>query len=411
MSEQDSAEMEKNRRDAAEALMMSAIGGGPVAPRPTAAASTVGSVPNSSTTTLLNAGEARDGDTTESENDEDEPSSPPKVVDVPAKPPSLAVPMDPVMAAAQDNFGGKPPRPNKATPGRRQVRKQLPTAAKRQLERQESAQSAQEAVLLGLLSKDEPSAKRAKLDTDAVAINQMDPADYLNNAVRLEYDWKELKLGEEVGTAALNRYLKSQHSDPRRAPELTAQQTLQIAMSLRPRTILPPKGSILHRVMQKVRKLAMIRECVATRNVKLTGPFRINTQAPELDILDTPGLRLQQESEDAAAFLRAIFRSLSHTYQFLCEQDSDDDELFRREADYLRDAALLEQLRLLENEVCDSKAREDTILRRATELGLVDPRRVADIMAGQLYVHSEKQPEPVLNSPATPSSDDKTTDI
>jgi len=73
----------------------------------------------------------------------------------------------------------------------------------------------------------------------------------LSSSANLSYSWDALKLGKELGSAALNRFM-ARHSPSGDAPELTAQQTLQVVNSLRLKTILPPAESPLHKIIQMV---------------------------------------------------------------------------------------------------------------------------------------------------------------
>ena len=86
------------------------------------------------------------------------------------------------------------------------------------------------------------------------------------NSQHLTYSWDSLKLGAECGSAALNNFFQQKLNDSSNnvkgdfdgeskeihIPRLTAQDTLQIIHSLKVNTTLPPKGSILHRIIQKV---------------------------------------------------------------------------------------------------------------------------------------------------------------
>jgi hypothetical protein len=73
---------------------------------------------------------------------------------------------------------------------------------------------------------------------------------FLSTSANLAYSWDTLGLGQDLGSAALNRYMA--HCSNENSPQLTALQTLQIVNSLRLQTIMPPESSALHRVIQRV---------------------------------------------------------------------------------------------------------------------------------------------------------------
>ena len=107
---------------------------------------------------------------------------------------------------------------------------------------------------------------------------------YFTPSGHLRYSWDSLKLGTEFGSAALNEFFEHQlqtskkrklkesninlftnhlnspfHSKINEStngdhfiPKLSAQDTLQIIHSLRAKTSLPPKGSALHQIPQRV---------------------------------------------------------------------------------------------------------------------------------------------------------------
>ena len=72
---------------------------------------------------------------------------------------------------------------------------------------------------------------------------------FLSTSANLAYSWDTLGLGQDLGSAALNRYMARFNEN---SPQLTAQQTLQIVNSLRLQTIMPPEFSALHRIIQRV---------------------------------------------------------------------------------------------------------------------------------------------------------------
>lgn len=73
---------------------------------------------------------------------------------------------------------------------------------------------------------------------------------FLSTSANLAYSWDTLGLGQDLGSAALNRYMARCSND--NSPQLTALQTLQIVNSLRLQTIMPPESSALHCIIQRV---------------------------------------------------------------------------------------------------------------------------------------------------------------
>lgn len=79
-----------------------------------------------------------------------------------------------------------------------------------------------------------------------------------------------------------------------------------------------------------------------------------------------------------------FFKTFARLYETMCEQDVDDGSSNRREVQYLSASACLERLMLLENTACALRKREEQVLERAHELGLVDNTQVSAMLGYHL---------------------------
>ena len=79
-----------------------------------------------------------------------------------------------------------------------------------------------------------------------------------------------------------------------------------------------------------------------------------------------------------------FFKTFARLYETMCEQDVDDGSSNRREVQYLSASACLERLMLLENTACALRKREEQVLERAHELGLVDNAQVSAMLGYHL---------------------------
>lgn len=82
--------------------------------------------------------------------------------------------------------------------------------------------------------------------------------------------------------------------------------------------------------------------------------------------------------------VRLPFKTLARLYETMCEQDVDDGSSNRREVQYLSAGACLERLKLFENTACALRKREEQVLERANELGLIDNAQVSAMLGYHL---------------------------
>ena len=174
----------------------------------------------------------------------------------------------------------------------------------------------------------------------------------IQNSTNVVYSWDALQLGEKLGSAALNQFFADANEG--RAPKLNSRQVLQIISSMRVKTILPPPGSLLHKVVHRTRL------------------FQDENNTAALD----------NDASYASTSPRVPFDKLEKVYETMCLQDIDDGSANRREVQYMNVNSLLDKFRSFENQVCDLKMREKEIMAKANELrgGLIDRKLVYRMM-------------------------------
>lgn len=227
----------------------------------------------------------------------------------------------------------------------------------------------------------------------------------LNSSQYLAYSWDSLRLGEELGTAALNEYMERLRSrdilgtygglgamsqlpgmacTPIHSPspsrdmaKLTAQQTLQIMNTLRAKTSLPPPGSDLHRIVQKNR-FENRRELYGDDSedddtVGKESETVRPKQSHKYGRRSEKGGQRQSVTAEAetATGPKIPFKTLARLYESMCAQDADDGSSARREAHYLSAKACVEKLRSLENRACELKLRERELMQEGKKVGLL----------------------------------------
>jgi hypothetical protein len=204
----------------------------------------------------------------------------------------------------------------------------------------------------------------------------------IQSSTNVVYSWDSLKLGAELGSAALNDFFA--YANEGRAPKLNSRQALQIISSMRVKTVLPPPGSDLHSVVHKNRV-----------------------------ILDENHHNLENDQANAAGLPPMVpWKKLENVYETMCLQDIDDGSANRREVQYMNVDKLMETFRSFENQACDLKLREDEIMAKAKELGggLIDKRLVYRMM-GYRHARENWKPPVQYQACADPSKQLQTASI
>lgn len=203
---------------------------------------------------------------------------------------------------------------------------------------------------------------------ETVAAAAEEPAlQVIQSYTNVVYCWDALKLGEELGSAALNDFFASAN-EGRNAPKLNSRQVLQIVSSMRVKTVVPPPGSKLHKVVHKAR---LIQEDSAA----LDHDIALESTTPMVP-----------------------FEKLEKVYETMCLQDIDDGSANRREVQHMNIESLMEKFRSFENHACDLKMREDEVMATARQLGggLIDKPMVYRTMgyrdAQECMNHAEEYP-------------------
>eukprot|EP00521_Asterionellopsis_glacialis_P017565 CAMPEP_0195295610 /NCGR_PEP_ID=MMETSP0707-20130614/17693_1 /TAXON_ID=33640 /ORGANISM="Asterionellopsis glacialis, Strain CCMP134" /LENGTH=510 /DNA_ID=CAMNT_0040356869 /DNA_START=45 /DNA_END=1577 /DNA_ORIENTATION=- len=241
----------------------------------------------------------------------------------------------------------------------------------------------------------------------------------LNRSTQLAYSWESLGLGKELGSPALNEYVRLCRSreglSNENLPSVTAQQVLQIIQSFQLKTLLPPPGSDLHRIVKKNpfenRKELYgsegESECDNESEIEagsirdsqplpyLQGDFEAENHygdgAPESSQLAAttttndrpkadkhktsqrkPNLspRPKKQRRDQVPHCNIPLKKMARLYELMCAQDADDGSTSRREAQYLTAEACVDKLRSFENMACELKLEETKVLQRGRKFGL-----------------------------------------
>jgi len=209
----------------------------------------------------------------------------------------------------------------------------------------------------------------------------------LHNSQYLAYSWDSLKLGQNVGSVALNNYLnrggggsRSNENNGRGCrSKLSPQQTLQIMNSLRPKTVLPPPGSELHDIIKLHYKTMTTTTAWEHTDVEFeresVSKTKIETEANHPSISSTTTDTKFHSSTLPAAIqppkLQLPLDSIKNLCELLQAQDEDDGAAARRKTHHLTAAACIDTLKSIENTVCEYKLRHETLTREGEELGLL----------------------------------------
>ena len=251
--------------------------------------------------------------------------------------------------------GGRPPLSSK----KRQL--QLPTSSNRIIANRklDLESSETECDTIPDIPKEPDALKEDTTEGPALQIIQS----YTN----VVYCWDALKLGEELGSAALNDFFASANEGIT-VPKLNARQVLQIISSMRVKTVLPPPQSKLHKVVHKAR---LIQEDYTA----LDHDISLKSTSPMVP-----------------------YEKLEKVYETMCLQDIDDGSANRREVQYMNIDSLMEKFRSFENHACDLKMREEEVMAMAKQLGggLIDKNLVYRTMgyrdAQENMNHAEVHP-------------------
>jgi len=216
--------------------------------------------------------------------------------------------------------------------------------------------------------------------------------DAVENAIRhnsqyLAYSWDSLKLGQNVGSVALNNYLNrggggsrpNENNGRGRRSKLSPQQTLQIMNSLRPKTVLPPPGSELHDIIKLHYKTMTTTTAWEHTDVEFeresVSKTKIEKEANHPSISSTTTDKKFYSSTLPAAIqppkLQLPLDSIKNLCELLQAQDEDDGATARHKTHHLTAAACIDTLKSIENTVCEYKLRHEALIREGEELGLL----------------------------------------
>ena len=187
------------------------------------------------------------------------------------------------------------------------------------------------------------------------SVGQAAAGSLLNSSDALAYSWDALRLGTELGSAALHeRGVREagRHGGLAGIPP-TAAEVLQLARSVRPGMCLPPRGSFLYQAVQ----------CTAAHNELWRGSDPDGETCARIDAQIRSGWPGSPPPPPGA--LLVPYTAMSRLYEAMCQHEADKGVVFGTQTHYLTAPEVVERMRAAENGTAALAAMEREVLADA----------------------------------------------